>query len=246
MILIAMNRYFLLIIALFVLANVFPQDKNLALAPTDKLAIEWWKDRHDEKIKAPQINPQLVLLGNSILHTLDYSDRNGVWKEYLHKYRTLNLGFSGDRTENVIWRIENGELDLIDPKVVLLLIGTNNTDGNHFLSVTQPDELQSAIWKITRIIRKKLPETKILLVGILPYGYKANYRDHINKETNVFLSEFPAKDKNIFYKDIGKIFLDDTGKIDKKLMPDYLHPNAKGHLFMFKTLDPIIEELMLN
>ncbi len=240
------RRFTLLVFVLFFISNVFSQENDQALKPVDRLNIEWWKDRHQEKIKAPPINPQLVLLGNSILHTLEYSDRNEVWKEYLHKHRALNLGYSGDRTENLIWRIENGELDQSKPKVVLLLIGTNNTDGNHFISITQPKELQEAIWKITRIIRNKLPDTKILLLGIFPYGYKANYRDNINKETNKFLSEFPVKDKNIYYKDIGEIFLDDTGKIDKNLMPDYLHPNAKGHLLMFKTLDPFIEELMLD
>lgn len=239
-------KYIFHLLLILVTINTFSQGQNSALTPTDKLYIEWWQERHEEKIKAPMINPQLVLLGNSILHTLDYSDRNEVWREYLHKYRALNLGFSGDRTENLIWRIENGELDQSKPKVILLLIGTNNTDGNHFLSITQPNELQGAIWKITRIIRKKLPETKILLLGIFPYGYKANYRDNINKETNKFLSEFPAKDNNLYYKDIGEIFLDETGKIDKTLMPDYLHPNAKGHLLMFKTLDPFIEELMLD
>ena len=220
--------------------------QNLAEIPNERLDLEWWQERHNEKIKAPQINPQLVLLGNSILHTLDHADRGKIWQEYLHKYRALNLGFSGDRTENVIWRIENGELDHSKPKVVLLLVGTNNTDGNHFLTITQPKELKDAIWKITRIIRKKLPETKILLVGIFPYGYKANNRDNINKETNVLLSEFPSKDKRIYYKDIGEIFLDDSDKINKNLMSDYLHPNAKGHLLMFKTLDPFIEELMLD
>lgn len=239
-------KYIFHLLLILVTINTFSQGQNSALTPTDKLYIEWWQERHEEKIKAPMINPQLVLLGNSILHTLDYSDRNEVWREYLHKYRALNLGFSGDRTENLIWRIENGELDQSKPKVILLLIGTNNTDGNHFLSITQPNELQGSIWKITRIIRKKLPETKILLLGIFPYGYKANYRDNINKETNKFLSEFPAKDNNLYYKDIGEIFLDETGKIDKTLMPDYLHPNAKGHLLMFKTLDPFIEELMLD
>ena len=241
-----MHRFTLLVFGLFFIINVFSQENNLALKPVDRLNIDWWKDRHKEKIETPQINPQLVLLGNSILHTLDYSDRNEVWKLYLHKYRAINLGYSGDRTENVIWRLENSELDKLDPKVVLLLIGTNNTDGNHFLTVTQPNELQEAIWKITRIIRKKLPETKILLLGIFPYGYKPNYRDNINKKTNEYLSEFPVKDKNIYYKNIGEIFLDDTGKIDKNLMPDYLHPNAKGHVLMFKKLDPFLEELMLD
>ncbi len=239
-----MHRFTILIFTLFFVNNIFSQETDPALKPSDRLDIEWWKDRHLEKIEKPQVNPQLVLLGNSIFHILDYADRNEVWGAYLNKYRTINLGFSGDRTENVIWRLENGEIDHVNPKLILLLVGTNNTDGNHFLSITQPKELQEAIWKITRIIRKKLPETKILLLGIFPYGYKANYRDNLNKATNTYMEKFPEKDKHIFYRDMSKIFLDKNGKIDKKLMPDYLHPNVKGHLLLFKTLDPDIEKLM--
>ncbi|MEN8186036.1 MAG: GDSL-type esterase/lipase family protein [Bacteroidota bacterium] len=239
-----MKKTFLVLILFFLINLVSSQEKEPALNSTHRLDIEWWKERHEEKMLSPQINPRLVLLGNSILHTLDYSDRNDVWQKYLRKYRALNLGFSGDRTENVIWRLENGEIDNVEPKLVLLLIGTNNTDGNHFLSITQPDELQNAVWKITRIIRNKLPEAKILLLGILPYGYKANYRDNLNKKTNTYLADFPKKDDNIIYKDIGEIFFDDQGKVDKTLMPDYLHPNAAGHLLMFKTLEPVIEELI--
>jgi beta-glucosidase len=239
-------KYYLFLFIVLFASNIFSQEENQASIAKDKLNIEWWKDRHEEKIKPREAGPQLILLGNSIFHTLDYAKGVEVWNRYLNHFHALNLGFSGDRTENVIWRLENGEIDQMNPKLVLLLIGTNNTDGNHFLSITQPEALQNAIWKITRIIRKKLPKTKILILGIFPYGYKANYRDNLNKQTNKFLSEFPKKDKHIYYRDIGNIFLDEQGEIDKNLMPDYLHPNGKGHLLMFKTLDPFIEELMLD
>ena len=202
-----MFKSYYILLFLFIVNHNFAQEKEPALTPTHRLNIEWWKNRHEEKIIPPQVNPQLVLLGNSILHTLDYSDRNVVWHKYLKKYRTLNLGFSGDRTENVIWRLENGEIENINPKLIILLIGTNNTDGNHFLNITQPEELQKAIWKITRMIRERLPRTKILILGIFPYGYKANYRDNLNKKTNTFLALFPKKDSDILYKDIGEILL---------------------------------------
>lgn len=222
------------------------QDGRLALTPADKLGQSWWKERHEKVLAELKRDPQLILIGNSILHTLDEADREKVWSEYLDKYRAVNMGFSGDRTENVIWRLQNGELEGIQPRVALLLIGTNNTDGNHYLHITPPEELSAAIWKICRIIREKLPHTEILLMGILPYGYKPNYRDNINKMTNRIIRDFPQRNPHIHYMDIGHIYLDESGKVRKDLMPDFLHPNAEGHMLMFEALMPEISKLMIR
>lgn len=205
----------------------------------------WWVTRHEKVIETNKTkNPQLILIGNSILNMLDNIDRKPVWEKYLNKYNTVNMGFSGDRTENVIWRLENGEIDGIHPKVALLLIGTNNTDGNHYLEITQPDELAAATWKICTIIRKKLSDTEILLLGIFPYGYKPNYRNNINQATNKITSKFPERDAHIHYRDIGNIFLDANGEVKKSLMNDYLHPNVEGHLLMFQAIENDISNLM--
>ncbi len=96
-----------------------------------------------------------------------------LWEQYLNDLDAVNMGISGDRTENVIWRLQNGAIDGINPKVATLLIGTNNTDGNHYLEISTAEELAEGIWKICEIIREKLPDTEIVLLGILPYGYKA-------------------------------------------------------------------------
>ena len=108
-------------------------------------------------IENNKANPGLILIGNSILHSLD--DKNGIQvsEKYLDKYSVVNMGFSGDRTENVIWRLQNGEIDGIDPRLALVLIGTNNTDGNHYLNITQPKELAEGIWEICLVIREKIP-----------------------------------------------------------------------------------------
>lgn len=229
-------------ISLFTGCQVQPDGS--ALEPTDKLNQSWWKERHELVLSKLHKDPQLILIGNSILHALDEEDRQDVWEKYLNLYRTVNMGFSGDRTENVIWRLQNGELDGIHPSVALILIGTNNTDGNHYKQITQPKELAAAIWKISHIIRERLPETQILLLGILPYGYKPNYRDNINKATNEIIKSFSQKDKHIHYMDIGSIYLDENGKVRKDLMPDFLHPNEKGHMLMFEALSSEISSLM--
>ena len=239
-----MKRLTLIIVALFLIVGCSQKKENPAAIPTNKLSDNWWKERHEMVLENNKSKPELVLIGNSILHSLDNTDRIEVWEKYLNKYNAVNMGFSGDRTENVIWRLQNGELDGINPKVALLLIGTNNTDGNHYLEVTQPKELAEATWKICKIIRQKLPDTEILLLGIFPYGYKPNHRDNINKATNKIISGFPAKDNHIHYRDISSVFIDDELKVKKSLMPDFLHPNAEGHLLMFQAIEDDISVLM--
>ncbi len=205
---------------------------------------EWWLERHQTILSRLTKDPELILIGNSIFHSLDNENRQEVWEKYLDQYRTVNMGISGDRTENVIWRLQNGSLENIHPKVAVILIGTNNTDGNHYLNISTPEELAGGIWKICEIVESKLPDTKILIMGILPYGYKPNHRDNINKATNSLISKFPEKNPNIHYTDIGHIYLDAEGKVRKELMPDYLHPNPEGHLLMFEALEDEIESLM--
>ncbi|SIS80458.1 beta-glucosidase [Zobellia uliginosa] len=205
---------------------------------------EWWIQRHETIKSRLKSDPELILVGNSIFHTLEKEDRKEVWTKYLDRYRTVDMGISGDRTENVIWRIENGTLEGINPKVAVVLIGTNNTDGNHYLNISTPEELADGIYRICSLLNQKLPNTEILLMGILHYGYKPNHRDNINKATNKLISTFPKKHSKIHYINIGHTYIDGNGKVNKELMPDYLHPNAEGHLLMFEALDADIQKLI--
>lgn len=207
---------------------------------------QWWNQRHQTILGRLDSSAQLILVGNSIFHSLDNDDREDVWKKYLDAYQTINMGISGDRTENVIWRLENGSLDNIDPEVALVLIGTNNTDGNHYLNISTPQELAGGIVKICTIIHEKLPDTKIILMGILPYGYKPSHRDNINRATNVLISKFPQEYPYISYVDIGAVYCDDDGNVRPDLMPDYLHPNLEGHMLMFGALENEISRLIVR
>lgn len=234
---------FLSLTILFLSTNA--QRPNSAVIPAHHLDKKGWSARHEhilEKVKTS--DPQLILIGNSITHNLDRPDRKIFWDKYLNDLDAVNMGISGDRTENVIWRLQNGLLDGINPKVATLLIGTNNTDGNHYLEISTPEELAEGIWKICSILREQLPDIEIVLIGILPYGYKPNHRDEINKATNTIISKFPGKDSKIHYYDLGYLFLTEEGKVNRKLMPDYLHPNVEGEKLVFETLSPIVAKLM--
>ena len=127
-----MKRNLLLILFVILFLGCTPKKENSAAIATSKLEHNWWKERHEKVLEQLKNDPKLILIGNSITHSLDDSTRRPVWEKYLDKYHAVNMGFSGDRTENVIWRLQNGEIDGIHPKLATLLIGTNNTDGNHY------------------------------------------------------------------------------------------------------------------
>ena len=243
-----MKKIVIVFSALLFLAGCAPKEKITVLENPAAEAVtregEWWPERHQAVLDKLVSNPEMILIGDSIFHSLDNEDRQEVWTKYLDQYQTVNMGFSGDRTENVIWRLQNGSLENINPKLAVILIGTNNTDGNHFLSISTPDELAGGIWKICETVNQKLPDTKILLMGILPYGYTPNYRNNINKATNGLISKFPEKNPSIHYIDIGHVYLDGENKVMGSLMPDYLHPNPEGHLLMFQALEDEISRLM--
>ena len=227
-------------------ANKLSETKENSASLAVKQEDHWWTERHQTILSRLNLNSELILIGNSIFHSLDNKDRQGVWENYLDTYNTINMGISGDRTENVIWRLENGSLENIHPKVAIVLIGSNNTDGNHYLNISTPEELAEGIWKICTILKNKLPDTKIILMGILPYGYNPNHRDNLNKATNSIISKFPEANPLIQYVDIGHVYYDAEGKIRPELMPDYLHPNAEGHMLMFKALENKIAQLMAD
>ena len=243
-----MKKIVIVFSALLFLAGCAPKEKITVYENPAATAVtregEWWPERHQAVLDKLVSNPEMILIGDSIFHSLDNEDRQEVWTKYLDQYQTVNMGFSGDRTENVIWRLQNGSLENINPKLAVILIGTNNTDGNHFLSISTPDELAGGIWKICETVNQKLPDTKILLMGILPYGYTPNYRNNINKATNELISKFPEKNPSIHYIDIGHVYLDGENKVMGSLMPDYLHPNPEGHLLMFQALEDEISRLM--
>lgn len=234
-----------LILSLFILSIglAFAQRPNTAVIPAHRLDRKSWSERHEqilEKVKSS--DPKLIMIGNSITHNLDLPDRKFLWDQYLTALDAVNLGISGDRTENVIWRLQNGEIDGIHPKVATLLIGTNNTDGNNYLEISTSEELAEGIREICRILRQKLPETEIVLLGILPYGYKPNHRDETNKAANAIIAGFPEKDSKIHYYDLGYLFLNENGTVNGKLMPDYLHPTAEGGKLVFEALVPVISK----
>lgn len=183
---------------------------------------------------------QLVFLGDSI--TAGWAG-NGkeVWAKSFGAYTPANFGIGGDRTQHVLWRIQNGELDGIKPKAFVVMIGTNN-------SGTDPAEgIAKGVTAIVETIRAKQPQAKILLLAVFPRGSKPdgqlNAQNDKLKQVNATISKLDDG-QHIFYLDIGDKFPTTDGKLDKSVMPDFLHLSPAGYQIWADTISPKLAELM--
>lgn len=208
---------------------------------TAEWAVKWWMPRHEQKLKelTDMEKVDLLMIGDSITHGWENGGKK-VWDKYYARRNALNIGFSGDRTEHVLWRFNHGEIDGIAPKAAVVMIGTNNTGHRQ----DDPDDTAAGIKAILDKLAEKTPKTKVLLLAILPRGASPddNLRK-INDGINERISKF-ADGKRVFFLDISDEFLEDDGTLPKSIMPDLLHPNAEGYEIWAKAMEPTIVKLM--
>lgn len=214
---------------------------NKPLAITPERQPDSWMQRHKEKLEvAKQGDIDILLIGDSITHFWEYREAPEIWDEYFSEYTHLNLGFGGDRTEHVIWRIQNGAIDEISPKLTVLLIGTNNT--GHRKDPAKDTAL--GIQMILEELVTRLPQSKILLLAIFPRGQSPDDELRlINNETNEYISNF-ADNKRIFFLDINDNLINESGEINADIMPDFLHLSKKGYNIWATSMNPMISKLM--
>ena len=196
---------------------------------------------HENFLKiAKEGEAKLVFLGDSITAGWGGNGKE-VWPEAFGKYHPANFGIGGDRTQHVLWRIENGELDGIKPKAFVIMIGTNNT-GND-----PAEEIAKGVTKIVETCRAKQPQAKILLLAIFPRGNKTdgqlNAQNDKLKQVNAIICKLDDG-RHVFFLDIGKKFVPGEGPIDKAIMPDCLHLSAKGYQIWADAIGPKLAELM--
>ena len=219
-------------------------DKNPAEVPTPQGG--WVNDRHAQKLALEKTHKyDLLLIGDSITQNFENPNYTAAWDRYFGSRNALDLGYSGARTENIIWNIENGELDGQSPKVVTLLIGTNNADETHFPTHHNGDQIFGGIRAIVRLIRHKLPRTKILLLRIFPFGEQndQNSRGQVLNRANE-LAQKLADNRHVFWCDVNHVFLNADGSTNKDLMPDYLHPSPAGAQPWAEAMEPLLSKLM--
>jgi beta-glucosidase len=204
---------------------------SISPAPRDG----WWMRLHERFLaEAKKGNIELLFLGDSITQGWN---NNAAWNRFYGPRHAANFGIGGDRTQHVLWRIEHGEIDGIAPHVVVLMIGTNNAGLN------SADQIAAGITAIVKELRKQLPKTKLLLLGVFP----RSPRPDLIREKLALVNRQIAKlddGSNVAYLDIGKAFLNADGTISREIMPDYLHLTARGYRIWADAMEPTLWRLL--
>ncbi|RBP40362.1 lysophospholipase L1-like esterase [Roseimicrobium gellanilyticum] len=232
------------LLALLLSASAHAETPNLATTPLQRP--EPGPQARHEKFNAvsKEGKAELVFLGDSITQGWEGAGK-AAWEKTWAPLNAANFGIGGDRTENVLWRLENGNFDGLKPKAIVLMIGTNNTGHQ------KPDGYQSpakntaeGVKLILEKLKAKAPQAKILVLAIFPRGAtpEDKWRKQ-NEETNAIIKTF-ADDKTVFYMDIGSKFLATDGTLTKEIMPDLLHLSPKGYEIWAEAIEPKVKELL--
>jgi len=203
--------------------------------------------RHAEKVALVQQEKfDLVMLGNSITNNFEKPEYQPVFQQFYSPRHAVNLGFSGYRTENLIWNIEHGELEGQHPKVLVLEIGTNNIDEKNYPTRHTAGQLAGGIKAIVDIVKQKLPDTKIIILRCFPGCYggpnPTSHRAILERASDIVSTL--ADNKRVFYCDVNHVFLNMDGSINHEMMPDWLHPSVAGAKAWAEAMEPLLSQLM--
>ena len=210
-----------------------------------------WMARHEQKLAELKQGPvDLVFLGDSIIEELETTsvargDINAVWRQFYGCRHAVNLGFRGDTTANLLWRIDNGELDGIRPKLAVIMIGTNNI--RPAIESTAEDTAH-AILAVVADVHTRLPATHILLLGIPPSS-RAAATEQERAQVNASLAARDLADQNAEFLQVDQV-LAPGGVLDRSLYvvppgsSGLVHPNALGWQKLANTIEPSIAHLL--
>jgi len=196
-----------------------------------------WRARHQAmNDRAKEGNVGLVYIGDSIVGNWRW-DGKLVWDHYYAKRQGVILGISGDRTQQVLWRLQHGNIDGISPRLAMVMIGQNNGPFN------TGEEIAAGVTTIVDTLRDKLPETRILVLAIFQRGKTPTPERAVLSKANEIVSRL-ADGKRVFFLDINDRFVRPDGSIPAELMPDWEHPNEDGHRVWAEAIEPKVAELM--
>jgi lysophospholipase L1-like esterase len=226
-------------------------DINTALIPVSFLEqdiYDWWA-RHNEELQVKQgMQPKVVMIGDSITHFwggLPRSEKvNGAeaWRQLFRpdERAALNLGFGWDRTQNVLWRLRQGEFAGLTPQWVVILIGTNNLTGTPNARANTPREIVEGVAAIEAEVHRESPTSKVVVMAIFPRGESTTYRLRAPiAQTNQLLQQRFSSDKSVTYLDIGSKFLTPNGRLPVAMMSDGVHPTNTGYEVWAKALEQV-------
>ena len=229
-------RLFYIPLLLIAFTTITAAEPHSAIKPVPRSG--GWMTRHESFNKrVAQGKVDLVFIGDSITQAWEGSGK-AAWAKYYGTRNAVNLGIGGDRTQHVIWRLDNGNLKDITPKAAVIMIGTNNSGSN------TPAEIADGVKVIVEQIRKMSPNTKILLLAVFPRGTNnADTRRKVNQGANAIFKNL-ADSKHVHYLDIGQHFLTDDGTLTREIMPDLLHLSPKGYNIWAESIEKSLAKLL--
>ena len=202
---------------------------------------KFWKDRHEsfnKRVVEVGEKAEVIFIGDSITQGWEGEGKE-AWAKYYASRNAINLGIGGDRTQHVLWRLDHGNLNGLKPKAAVLMIGTNNSNGED----NTAGQIADGVTAIVRRLREKLPSTKILLLAIFPRGENFNNQRGKILQVNQVLQKL-ANEKDIFWLDFGHKFVTEDGLIPRDLMPDYLHLSAKAYGIWAESIEGALKEVL--
>jgi len=241
------NFYILVVCVVCVAAATLPP----AARPYSRMDLPWWRERFEAKqseLHKMQGRVDLLWLGDSITQDFEQGDFKPVWDRFYGGRNAINLGFKGDATAHLLWRIENGETDGMHPRLAIVLIGANNFGHLHWPA----EPTLVGIQTIIATLHQRLPETRILLLGVLPSIRSA----WVDENTAALNHDLAARygggaDRLVIYKDLAPLFLS-GGKVDADRFLDRhltppdppLHPSAETQARMAEAIEPIVSRIL--
>ena len=219
-------------------SHAVDKPKHSAIDPAPREG-DWWTKRHNSfNNRIAQGNVDLIFIGDSITHGWESAGKS-TWSKHYTKRNAVNLGIGGDRTQHVLWRLDNGNVKNITPKAAVVMIGTNNSGKDR----NSAEEMIDGVTAVIDKIHEKLPETKILLLDIFPRGQRINDQRGKILQVNQVLSRLDTRPYVTFLR-IGQNFLSADGSIAKNIMPDFLHLTPKGYEIWAEAIEPTLSELL--
>ena len=198
-----------------------------------------WMNRHESfNQRVAKGNVDLIFIGDSITHGWEGKGK-AIWEKYYIKRNAVNLGIGGDRTQHVLWRLDNGNIKNINPKVAVVMIGTNNSGNGR----NSAEEMIDGVTAVIEKLRTKLPKTEILLLDIFPRGQRINAQRGKILQVNQVLSRLDSRPHVTFLR-IGQNFVSPDGSIAKDIMPDFLHLTPNGYEIWAKSIESTLARLM--
>lgn len=222
----------------------------LAAVPISREQLPWWAARHAEKLREARSGGfALVFLGDSITQQWEKPAYRPVWQHFYGDRHALNLGFIGDATSHLLWRITHGELEGLHPKAAVILIGANNLGRLHWPAA---DDVRG-IEAVVEAVRARLPGTRILLLGVLPSDRGPWVAETAARINAALAARFGGNSvAGVVFLDESRLFLLPDGRVNTALYVDptltppapALHPSPAGAARLAAAIDPALAAML--